>query len=51
MTDLLRQDYGAMTTMIFGDVPEFDAVLEAVAHLEDCLNSSTSESELGDTVG
>jgi hypothetical protein len=39
MLDPLRQDYAAMATMIFGDVPSFDAVLESVGHAELQLNA------------
>jgi hypothetical protein len=38
ITDL-RQDYRAMSVMIFGDAPPFDAVLEAVAGLQSGLNA------------
>lgn len=34
----LRQDYAAMATMIFGEIPNFDAVLESVARAEELLN-------------
>lgn len=39
MLDPLRQDYAAMATMIFGDVPTFDAVLESIALAETRLNA------------
>jgi hypothetical protein len=39
MVDALRRDYAAMTAMIFGSAPEFTAVLESVAQLEDLLNT------------
>ncbi|MDQ2079026.1 nucleotidyl transferase AbiEii/AbiGii toxin family protein [Xanthobacteraceae bacterium Astr-EGSB] len=35
----LRKDYDAMTTMIFGSVPTFEAVLESVARAEEALNA------------
>ena len=38
MLDDLRQDYRAMSVMIFGEPPPFDAVMEAVAGLEAQLN-------------
>jgi hypothetical protein len=38
MVDDLRQDYRAMSIMIFGDAPPFDAVVEAVAGLQNALN-------------
>ncbi|MDP9424297.1 MAG: nucleotidyl transferase AbiEii/AbiGii toxin family protein [Pseudomonadota bacterium] len=39
MYDDLRRDYSAMTGMIFGTPPAFEAVVEAVASLEAELNS------------
>jgi hypothetical protein len=39
MLDPLRQDYDAMTTMIFGQVPSFETVLESVAAAEAKLNA------------
>jgi hypothetical protein len=39
MVDDLRQDYRAMSVMIFGDPPAFDAVIEAIAALETELNA------------
>jgi hypothetical protein len=39
MVDDLRQDYRAMSVMIFGDPPKFDAVIEAIAALEAELNA------------
>jgi hypothetical protein len=39
MVDPLRADYDAMATMIFGEVPAFEAVLESIAHAEELLNS------------
>lgn len=38
MHDDLRRDYRAMTTMIFGEAPPFDAIIEAIASLEVALN-------------
>ncbi|MDE2442324.1 MAG: nucleotidyl transferase AbiEii/AbiGii toxin family protein, partial [Betaproteobacteria bacterium] len=38
MIDELRVDYRAMTPMIFGEAPAFDAVIEAIANLQQCLN-------------
>jgi hypothetical protein len=38
MLDLLRTDYQAMTVMIFGDVPAFDAVMESITSLEATVN-------------
>lgn len=40
MADALRQDYRAMSTMIFGEPPPFDAVVEAIAELQNSLNSA-----------
>jgi hypothetical protein len=34
----LRRDYGAMAAMIFGNVPDFDAVLATVEALQRSLN-------------
>ena len=41
MIDDLRQDYQAMSVMIFGDAPAFDEVIEAVADLQNRLNGRT----------
>ena len=38
MFDALRQDYRAMSVMIFGEPPSFDAIIEEVAELERTLN-------------
>ena len=38
MRDLLRLDYQAMAVMIFGDVPDFDAVMASIATLERTVN-------------
>lgn len=39
MIPLLKRDYGAMTNMIFGEVPEFDRVINAISELEKQLNA------------
>lgn len=39
MVDDLRQDYRAMSAMIFGEPPAFDAVIAAIAALEATLNA------------
>ena len=39
MVDALRQDYRAMSVMIFGEPPAFDAMIEAIAALEAELNA------------
>jgi hypothetical protein len=39
MLDPLRQDYNAMTTMIFGELPTFDTVLESIKLAEQRLNA------------
>lgn len=39
MLDDLRRDYQAMTGMIFGDAPAFNAVIEKTVELEGILNS------------
>ena len=44
MYDDLRRDYAAMTTMIFGTPPSFDAVIESVGTLEARLNSADTPS-------
>jgi len=38
MTSALRRDYGAMSTMIFGDVPAFEDVLASIRSAEKRLN-------------
>ena len=43
MVDDLRQDYRAMSVMIFGEPPEFDAVIEAIAALEAELNAQGAQ--------
>lgn len=40
MYDDLRRDYAAMTGMIFGDAPAFDAVVESVAALQATINGN-----------
>jgi hypothetical protein len=40
MLDLLRRDYDAMATMIFGDLPDFDTVLDSIAKAEAWLNDA-----------
>lgn len=40
MIDDLRQDYRAMSVMIFGDPPPFDQVIEAIADLQNRLNAA-----------
>jgi hypothetical protein len=42
MIDQLRQDYQAMSVMIFGDAPRFDDVIEAIAGLQNSLNAAAS---------
>lgn len=42
MYDDLRRDYAAMSTMIFGAAPDFDAVIESVAALQSKLNEASS---------
>lgn len=44
MYDDRRRDYAAMTTMIFGTPPSFDAVIESVGTLEARLNSAETPS-------
>lgn len=38
MLDALRQDYAAMTPMIFGNAPTFADVTDSIAHAENLLN-------------
>jgi hypothetical protein len=40
MVGPLRRDYDAMSAMIFGEVPTFEAVLESVARAEEQLNAA-----------
>ncbi|MGD9810570.1 MAG: hypothetical protein AB7U35_04435 [Sphingobium sp.] len=40
MIDDLRQDYRAMSAMIFGEPPRFDEVVEAIAELQNSLNAA-----------
>ena len=40
MIDPLRKDYEAMATMIFGEVPSFEAVLDSIARAEERLNAA-----------
>jgi hypothetical protein len=40
MLDPLRRDHDAMATMIFGEVPSFETVLESVARAEGLLNAA-----------
>jgi hypothetical protein len=40
IVDILRRDYAAMATMIFGDVPDFRVVLDSVATAETWLNGA-----------
>lgn len=42
MIDNLRQDYRAMSAMIFGAPPPFDAIVEEISALEQTLNSAAS---------
>jgi hypothetical protein len=48
MIEQLRVDYRAMQGMIFGDPPNFEAVLESISSLETRLNGNgASESGVG----
>jgi hypothetical protein len=40
MLAALRDDYNAMSTMIFGEIPDFDAVLASVALAEELINAT-----------
>lgn len=41
MIDDLRQDYRAMSVMIFGEPPAFETVIETIAELQKSLNAPT----------
>ncbi|WP_217632606.1 nucleotidyl transferase AbiEii/AbiGii toxin family protein [Marinobacter sp. AC-23] len=43
MLDDLRRDYRAMSGMIFGEAPAFDAIIEDIARLEKSLNAQPAE--------
>lgn len=43
MLDDLRRDYRAMSGMIFGEAPAFDAIIADIARLEAALNSQPAE--------
>ena len=47
MIDDLRRDYAAMSGMIFGEIPAFEAVLDSVAKLEHQLNGAVELSATG----
>lgn len=40
MVDALRQDYRAMSAMIFGEPPRFDEVIASIAKLQNVLNAA-----------
>ena len=39
-SEILKQDYSAMQRMIFGDVPEWDMILENLEKLENEINET-----------
>ena len=41
MYDDRRRDYAAMTTMIFGEPPAFDAIVETIADVERKINAAS----------
>nr|WP_292594639.1 hypothetical protein [Mesorhizobium sp.] len=43
MIEQLRVDYRTMQGMIFGDPPNFEAVLDSIASLETRLNKRANE--------
>ena len=45
MYDDLRRDYAAMTAMIFGQPPDFEAIVESVASLQSAVNGSNGRGE------
>lgn len=40
MREALARDYAAMAGMVFGEVPAFDALLDAAGHLERAINEA-----------
>jgi hypothetical protein len=40
MLDALKQDYAAMSGMIFGQAPSFEAVIESISALEKAVNKA-----------
>jgi hypothetical protein len=40
MVSALRADYERMSGMIFGDVPDFDQVMESISRLEKRVNEA-----------
>ena len=40
MIEALRRDYQAMTAMIFGEVPNFNEVLETISQIEAQINQA-----------
>jgi hypothetical protein len=42
MLEGLRRDYTPMTTMIFGEPPRFDAIIQSVASVEQAINRASS---------
>lgn len=38
--DELKKDYKAMKSMLFGDIPEFDAIIEDLTNLEKTINTA-----------
>lgn len=42
MYEGLKRDYDAMKTMIFGDAPDFHAIVESVADLQNSLNAQAT---------
>jgi len=40
MRDALERDYEAMTGMVFGEVPRFDAVLDSAERFEQIVNGA-----------
>lgn len=41
--DTLRRDYAAMTGMILGEAPSFEALIESVAEIQNRLNAWTEK--------
>jgi len=47
MRDALARDYAAMSGMIFGEIPELDAVFASVKKLEQIVNSNPTQHIVG----
>ena len=50
MRDALARDYEAMSGMIFGEIPKFDAVLTSVEKIEQIVNGSAAVASLAQII-